>query len=69
MIDQVHRCDEAENCFETGLLSELEYEIYLNLFNLLVNKKCKTPSGFIYLKVSPEIAKRALIPLKKMLEY
>ncbi len=46
----------AKNCHETGLLSDIEYNIYLEFFNLLVNKKCKIPTGFIYLKVSPEIA-------------
>ena len=46
----------AKNCYETGLLSDLEYKIYLEFFNLLILKRCQPPKGFIYLKVSPEVA-------------
>lgn len=46
----------AKNSYESGFLSQLEWNIYTQWFNLLVAKKCTPPKGFIYLRVDPEVA-------------
>jgi len=46
----------ATNGHNNGFLSEVEWHVYLQWFNFLVTGRCKTPQGFIYLRVDPEIA-------------
>lgn len=46
----------AKNSYESGFLNQLEWNVYTSWFNLLIPSKCALPSGFIYLRVSPEIA-------------
>lgn len=46
----------AQNSFENGYLTTLEWNMYNQWFNLLIPDKCKAPLGFIYLRVDPEIA-------------
>jgi len=46
----------AKNGFETGFLTELEWNIYQQWFSFLTKNNCKTPQGFIYLRVKPETA-------------
>ncbi len=46
----------AHNSYESGFLTDLEWAIYTNWFNLLVGEKCLPPQGFIYLKVDPAVA-------------
>jgi|SaaInlLV_10m_DNA_2_1039722.scaffolds.fasta_scaffold00054_37 deoxyadenosine/deoxycytidine kinase len=53
----------AKNCFESGLMSKLEWQIYKEWFAWLVENYTPKPSGFIYLKTTPQtcferIAKR-----------
>ena len=50
----------ATNDYKNGFLSSLEWNIYLEWFNFLVTGHCKPPSGFIYLRVAPEIAHQRL---------
>lgn len=45
----------AHNSNAQGFMSELEWHMYQEWFNVLI-KQCKSPLGFIYLRVSPEIA-------------
>lgn len=45
----------AKNCFELGLMSELEWNIYKDWFGWLVEAYTKKPSGFIYLKTTPKV--------------
>jgi deoxyadenosine/deoxycytidine kinase len=45
----------AKNCYETGHLSALEWNIYNQWADFLIHKQCKPPLGFIYLKASPQI--------------
>ncbi|MCL4360823.1 deoxynucleoside kinase [Candidatus Dependentiae bacterium] len=63
----------AYNDYLSGFLSDFEWQIYLELFDL-VTKNCKNPDGFIYLKVDPNIAykrinKRSRIGETIPLEY
>lgn len=46
----------AYNDYISGYLSKLEWNMYLQWFNYLVDKQLKAPKGFIYLKVDPVIA-------------
>lgn len=46
----------ARNSYKQGFMNKMEWEIHKHWFNYLVHKKCRIPTGFIYLKVSPEIA-------------
>ena len=44
----------ARNCFESGLMSKLEWQIYKEWFAWLVENYTPRPSGFIYLRTTPE---------------
>lgn len=45
----------AHNSFMSGGMTAIEWDIYKQWFALLTHNKCKIPSGFIYLKTSPEV--------------
>lgn len=42
--------------YENGFMTDIEWDIYTQWFNLLIPKKCHPPRGFIYLQTSPDIA-------------
>lgn len=44
----------AKNCYESGLMSKLEWHIYKEWFAWLVDGYTPRPSGFIYLQTSPQ---------------
>lgn len=46
----------AQNCYNQGFMSTLEWHIYSQWFNFLLRNKCAVPRGFIYLRVAPEVA-------------
>ncbi len=46
----------ALNSYTEGYLTDLEWSIYQEWFSMLVPQKCIPPRGFIYLRVSPEVA-------------
>lgn len=57
VIERSVYCDRycfAKNCFEAGLMSELEWQIYKEWFGWLVEKYTTRPSGFVYLQATPE---------------
>lgn len=45
----------AKNCFEMGLMSALEWQLYQDWFTWLVDNYTHRPTGFIYLRTSPEV--------------
>jgi deoxyadenosine/deoxycytidine kinase len=45
----------AKNCFELGLMTELEWNIYKDWFGWLVEAYSQKPHGFIYLRSTPEV--------------
>ncbi len=45
----------AKNCFEAGLMTTLEWQIYKEWFEWLVEQYCSKPAGIIYLRTSPTI--------------
>jgi len=44
----------AKNCFEMGTMSELEWTLYQEWFDWLIENYVQKPAGFIYLRTSPE---------------
>jgi len=44
----------AKNCFEMGTMSPLEWSLYQEWFDWLIENYVQKPSGFIYLRTSPE---------------
>lgn len=46
----------AKNCFETGLMTELEWNLYCEWFEWLVELYATRPTGFIYLQSSPDVS-------------
>jgi deoxyadenosine/deoxycytidine kinase len=46
----------ARNSYAQGFISEAEWQVYQQWFSFLIPHKCMPPRGFIYLRVSPEIA-------------
>ncbi len=45
----------AKNCFEMGTLSEIEWNLYKEWFEWLVEGYTTRPDGFIYLQTDPKI--------------
>jgi len=58
----------AMNGYEQGFMSDIEWHIYNQWFNALVSTKCKTPQGFIYLRVDPEIAYKRIKKRNRLAE-
>lgn len=45
----------AKNCYELGFMTSLEWKIYQEWFNWLVDRQMQKPHGFIYLYTDPDI--------------
>ena len=45
----------AKNCFDMGTMTEMEWNIYKEWFSWLVESYTAKPSGFIYLRTSPDV--------------
>lgn len=45
----------ALNGYQNGFFSQLEWQIYNKWVDFLLNKSCKPPKGFIYLKADPNV--------------
>lgn len=46
----------AHNSYAQGFMNDSEWQIYQQWFSMLIPHKCLPPRGFIYLRVSPEVA-------------
>lgn len=46
----------AQNSYDSGFLTAIEWNIYKDWFNFLTKNNCDKPHGFIYLKVDPAVA-------------
>lgn len=51
----------AKNSFEGGNMTALEWHIYKEWFCWLVENYAPTPSGFVYLRTTPEVAYKRLV--------
>jgi deoxyadenosine/deoxycytidine kinase len=51
----------AQNCFESNLMTPLEWHIYTEWFTWLVEKYMPRPQGFIYLRTDPSICYQRLL--------
>ncbi len=51
----------AQNCFELGLMTALEWKLYQEWFAWLVDQYMVKPSGFIYLQTDPKICYKRLL--------
>ncbi|MFH1831542.1 MAG: deoxynucleoside kinase [bacterium] len=50
----------AKNCYKSGFMTDLEWQIYKDWFAWLEEKYAKKPSGFIYLQADPTICYQRL---------
>ncbi len=46
----------AKNCFELGVMSGLEWDLYRKWFEWLVDEYDILPDGFIYLRTTPDVS-------------
>lgn len=51
----------AKNCYESGLMTSLEWHIYKEWFSWLVENFSPKPSGFIYLRTDPEVSYKRIM--------
>lgn len=59
LLERSIYCDRfcfAKNCFESGLMSPLEWHIYKEWFAWLSENHTPHPTGFIYMRTTPEVA-------------
>lgn len=45
----------AQNCYEMGRMTELEWKLYQEWFSWLIDGYVQKPAGFIYLRVEPKV--------------
>ena len=45
----------AENCFENGIMNEIEYAAYETWYNYLVSHMPGAPDGLVYLRTTPKV--------------
>lgn len=51
----------AQNCFELGYINKLEWELYRDWFEWLVEQYTPRPDAFIYLRADPEVCYKRLL--------
>ena len=63
LLERSVYCDRycfAKGAYELGNLTTLEWQIYKEWFNWLVERYTTKPAGFVYLRVSPDICLKRL---------
>lgn len=45
----------AKNSFASGYMTKVEWKVYNEWANFLIHQRCTPPTGFIYLKASPQV--------------
>lgn len=51
----------AKNCFEMGVMSPLEWKLYQEWFEWLIESQEYTPDGFIYLQTDPQVCYERMV--------
>ncbi len=51
----------AKNCFEMGVITPLEWQLYQDWFEWLVETQNYIPDGFVYLKTDPKICHQRMM--------
>ncbi len=51
----------AKNCYESGTMTALEWQIYKDWFKWLVESYTQKPTGFIYLKTDPKVCYERMV--------
>ncbi len=51
----------AKNCFESGTMTRLEWQIYKDWFAWLVHSYTPQPDGFVYIRTTPETCYERLV--------
>jgi deoxyadenosine/deoxycytidine kinase len=59
----------AKNCYETGVMSTLEWKLYQEWFSWLVESSMEQPAGFIYLRTDPAICYERLVKRNRHEEF
>lgn len=55
----------ALNSYQSGFMTDLEWRLYESLFTFLIPGRCLPPQGFIYLRVSPQVAHQRIAKRKR----
>ena len=50
----------AKNCYESGKINDIQYQIYNNWHKWLIDSFEIEPSGFIYLKATPDVCSQRI---------
>jgi len=58
----------SQNGYENGFMTTLEWQLYCQWFEFLIPGKCKTPAGFIYLSVDPDVAYKRIKKRNRLAE-
>ena len=58
----------ALNGYTAGFMTALEWELYTQTFNFLIQAKCNAPHGFIYVQTTPHIAYERIKKRKRSAE-
>ncbi|MBA3752356.1 deoxynucleoside kinase [Candidatus Dependentiae bacterium] len=51
----------AQNCYELNVMSELEWNLYKECYDWLIDSYTVKPNGFIYLQTDPEVCYKRLL--------
>ena len=58
LLERSIYCDRyvfAKNCYETGLFSETEYQLYCSMWDFTVSHYCDEPDAILYLRTPAEV--------------
>jgi deoxyadenosine/deoxycytidine kinase len=51
----------AKNCFQTGLFSESEYQLYCGMWDFMVSQYCVEPDVILYLRTPAEVCLQRIV--------
>jgi len=51
----------AKNCYQTGLFSESEYQLYCGMWDFMVSQYCAEPDVILYLRTPAEVCLQRIV--------